>query len=130
MKLPITPISIMNFFFMLGVSIILAVQQNLFESGTTEFYPFLSAIMPQEGYAATAFITAVVLFTAFILRKPYIEIVGLFLSGIFSLFILCGYLTSFPNIASVTYAVWTMASFMTIVMVLNEIQDEKERNAK
>lgn len=126
MKLPISTVSIMNFFFMLGAAIILAVQQDLFASSSSEVYEFLGRILPQQGHAVVAFITAVILFTAFILRNRYIEMAGLFLSGVFILFVLCGFLTTFPNIASMTYAVWTLATFMSIMEVLNKLQDEKE----
>lgn len=111
---------------MLGAAIILAVQQDLFASSSSEVYEFLGRILPQKGHAVVAFITAVILFTAFVFRNRYIEMAGLFLSGIFILFVLCGFLTTFPNIASITYAVWTLATFMSIMEVLNKLQDEKE----
>lgn len=126
MKLPLTTVSIMNFFFMLGATVILAVQQDLFASSTSSVYAFLGKILPQQGHAIVAFVTAVIMFTAFVLRNRYIEVLGLFFSGVFILFVLCGYMTSFPNIATITYAVWTLATFMSIMEVLNKIQDEKE----
>lgn len=129
MKLGITSLSIMNFFFMLGATVILAVQDDLFTSSDSKVYEFLGAIMPQQYYAIVAFATAVILFMAFVLRNRYVEVVGLFISGGFVLFVLCGYLLGFPNIASITYAVWTLATFMSIVEVLNDIQDEKEAHA-
>lgn len=126
MKLPLTTVSIMNFFFMLGATIILAVQRDLFASGSSSLYVFLEKILPQEGHAIVAFITAIILFTAFIFRNRYIEVAGLFFSGVFMLFLLCGYLTSFPNIASLAFAVWSLATFMSIMEVFNRIEDEKE----
>ncbi|WP_298833905.1 hypothetical protein [uncultured Planococcus sp.] len=129
MKLGITPLSIMNFFFMLGATVILAVQKDLFVSSDSKVYAFMGEVMPQGGYAMAAFATATILFMAFVLRNRFVEVVGLFLSGTFVLFVLCGYLLSFPNIASITYAVWTLATFMSIVEVLNAIQDDKDERA-
>lgn len=127
MKISTAPLSIMNFFFMLGLSVILAVDDTLFERNSSRFYEFLLDISPQVGFATGAFIIAVILFTAFVLRNGYVQILGLFTSGTMMLLVLSGYLLTFPSIAGVAFAIWTLATFMTIVGVLNEIQDEKEK---
>lgn len=126
MKIPVTPISMMNFFFMLGLAIVLTVDQNLFTSSEAPMYRFLIDIMPQLGHAIVAFSVAVLIFTAFVLRNHYLEMIGLFLSGIFMMFVLAASLLTFPNMGSIAYGIWTLATFMTINEVVNQIQDKKE----
>lgn len=126
MRLQVTPVSIMNFFFMLGLAIVLTMDENLFASSDTRMYGFLLDIMPQLGHAIVAFVVAVVLFTAFVLRNRYLEMTGLFLSGVFMMFVLAASLLTFPNMGSIAYGIWTLASFMTIVDVFNRIQDKRE----
>jgi len=111
---------------MLGLSIILTVDEKLFLDGSSSLYDFYLKISPQLGYAITAFVIAITLFIAFILSNRVIEMIGLFASGMFTLIILSGYLTTFPNIGSNVFAIWTLATFMTIVEIINNIQDEKE----
>ena len=126
MKTPVTPISMMNFFFTLGLAIVLTVDQNLFTSSEIAMYRFLIDIMPQLGHAIVAFAVAVLIFTAFVLRNHYLEMIGLFLSGIFMMFVLAASLLTFPNMGSIAYGIWTLATFMTINEVFNQIQDKKE----
>lgn len=126
MKLQVAPVGIMNFFFMLGLAVVLTVDKELFKEGDAEMYDFLLRILPQIGHALIAFAVTVVLFTAFVLRNRYMEMLGLFMSGCFVLFVLAASLLTFPNISSVAYSVWTLASFMTIADIFNQIQDEKE----
>lgn len=127
MKLPISTISVMNFFFMLGLSIIFAVDETLFSTGDSKFYVFYLELFPQFGYTVAAFVPAVLLCTAYLFRARWLEIFGLFGSGLFTMIILSGYLLGFPNIGSVMLTVWTLATFMTIADKVNSIQDEKER---
>lgn len=126
MKLPITSVSIMNLFFMLGVTVILAADKNLFNRSGVEIYEFLLRVFPQVYYAVISFLIVIILFSSFILRNRTLEIIGLFFSGIFTLFVLAGHLLTFPNIGSVAFSVWTLSSFMTIVEIINIKQDEKE----
>ncbi|MFX3672860.1 MAG: hypothetical protein ACE3JQ_00190 [Paenisporosarcina sp.] len=127
MKLGISPVSVMNFFLMLGLSIIFAVDDKLFSKGSSDLYEFYLDISPQIGYALATFSMAVLFFAAFVFKNRNIEIAGLFGSGIFTLIILSGYLLGFPNIGSILLAVWTLATFMTIANTVNILQDEKER---
>lgn len=126
MKIPVTQISVMNFFLMLGVTFVLSVETDLFNKPGVEMYEFYSKVFPQEVYALAAFVAACILFTAFIFKSRNLEMIGLFFSGTYLLFILSGYMLTFPNLGSVAFAIWTLASFMSIVEVLNSIQDEKE----
>lgn len=126
MKMPVTSISIMNFFFMLGLAIVLTVDPVLLDDSQTKMYAFLLDVMPQVGHSIAAFSVAVVLFSGFVLRNRYLEMAGLFLSGVFMLFVLAASLLTFPNIGSIAYAVWTLASFMVIADIFNEVQDDKE----
>lgn len=128
MNIGLTPLSLMNFFFMLGVSIILAIQPELIESDKSDVYQTMLAIAPQKIYAVTAFTTSFIFLIAFVLRSRYLEIAGLFISGAYILIVFTGYLIAFPNISAVAYGVWTLASIMSIVQVVNEIQDKKEHD--
>lgn len=125
-KMRISSVSIMNFFFMLGVAIVLAVDNTLFTQGASQLYEFYTKIAPQLAFAGMAFGIAVILLLAYVIRNRYVEIAGLFGAGVFSLIMLSGYLTAFPNIGSVMFAVWTLSTFMSIADTLNVIQDEKE----
>jgi hypothetical protein len=128
MRMKISSISVMNFFFMLGIAVIFAVDENLLKTGPSHFYDFYLKIAPQVGYAVATFVISILLFTAYVLRNRYFEILGLFGSGLFTMVILSGYLLEFPNIGSVMLGVWTLATFMTIADKLNYVQDEKERS--
>jgi hypothetical protein len=123
----ISPVSIMNFFLMLGLSIVFALDETLFKTGDTPLYNFYLAISSQIGYSVAAFSIAVLLFTAYMFKNRYFEILGLFGSGLFTLIILSGYLIAFPNIGSVMLAVWTLSTFMTIANEVGILQDKKER---
>lgn len=114
---------------MLGLSIIFAVEDTLFTKSSTVLYDFYLDISPQIGYAIAAFCIAVILFTAFVFKNRYLEILGLFGAGIFTLIILSGYLLGFPNIGSIMLAVWTLSTFMTIADTVNILEDEKEKKS-
>lgn len=113
---------------MLGTSFVLTFDDKLFVSSYKEvrMYRFFLEISPQQGYGVISFLVAVIFFTAFILKNAKLEIIGLSVSGLLLIFILSGYLLTFPNIGSVAFFVWTLASFMTIVELLYKMQDEKE----
>ncbi len=127
MRITFHAVTIMNLFFMLMVSIILFVDDNLFKNEDSNIYSFMLQVAPQAYHGTAAFFIAVILFTGMILNKKSIEACGLFLSGVFLLVVLSSFLTTFPNIGSAAFAVWTMASFMQIVNLIHENHEEKER---
>lgn len=131
MRLPLTPVSIMNFAFALGVSFVLIFDRGLFEnSANTRMYQFFLDVSPQIGYGFFAFTVALVIFAAFITKNCWLEIIGLLLSGALQIFILSGYMLTFPNIGSVAFFVWTLTTFMTVVDILNRMQDKRDRRRR
>ena len=126
MKLGSTPLSIMNFFHMLLLAGILSIQPDLFEQGDSQIYAFLLDAAPQKVYTGVAFGTALLFVLAFIFKQRHVEIIALLVAGAYFVFILASYVPTFPTMASASYLVWTLATFMSIVDVIYAMAEEKK----
>lgn len=126
MKIGSTPLSLMNFFHSLLLAGVLSIQTDLFVRQEHAIYDFLLKAAPQSVYTGLSLGIALLFAASFVFRQKHVEIIALLLSGSYLLFILAGYASIFPNMAAVIYAIWMLATFMSIVDILYIIQDEKK----
>lgn len=128
MKIGSTPLSLMNFFHSLLLAGVLSIQTDLFVRQEHAIYNFLLQAAPQSVYTGISLGIALLFAVSFVFKRRHLEIIALLLSGSYLLFILAGYASIFPNMASVIYSIWMLATFMSVVDILYLIEDDKKND--